>query len=182
MFDFEILESDPPKEEEEEQGDDAGSKDKLEEAKGDDYVEGEDNFDDDEIIASTNKIGFNMIKADNKFENKEFNDDDDSDDSDEDIKEKHEGKASKYSCSMPQSIPNSFGGDSLMNRLSLNKANQNLDSSDSEERSASNMGEKITELASKIVTKDGSELFGERPNRRVPVMNVIKTHTNHLTK
>lgn len=131
-----------------------------------DIIEETKDVDTDDIIVSSN----NRMKIQKTFKviNTEL------DDSDE-LDEKQEEKTPKYSCSMPQSIPNSFG-----NRFSLNKANQ--DSSDSEERSASNKFERITEMASKIVTKDGSELFGERPTRRVPVKSVVETHINHLTK
>jgi hypothetical protein len=158
MFDFEVLESNSLKSE---------IDDNLELNDDDNVDETEDVDTDDIIVPSNNRV---EIQKKLNVNNTEF------DDSDE-LDEKREEKTPKYSCSMPQSIPNSFG-----NRFSLNKVNQNQDSSDSEERSASNKFERITEMASKIVTKDGSELFGERPTRRVPVMNVIKTHTNHLTK
>ena len=72
----------------------------------------------------------------------------------------------KYSCSLPQSIPSSFGNridKVLIDDKDLDYDNQKLGAAN------------FTQLASSIIQKDGSELFGDRPSRRIPINSIIKS-------
>lgn len=77
-----------------------------------------------------------------------------------------------HSYSMPRSIPASFGNRS---DSSKKKRDEGIDQDENETDKSINLGEKFAQLASSIVLKDGSEVFGDRPNRRIPINNIIKS-------
>jgi len=104
--------------------------------------------------------------------------------------------SNKYSCSVPRSIP-------MMNRLKdleldaaadlscsfslrqrdsaefmSNKRGKNATASTATESitiGEANYEKAIAELASSIVQKDGTELFGDRPSRRIPINSISKS-------
>ncbi len=76
----------------------------------------------------------------------------------------------KYSCSVPRSIPSSFS-----NRIDFNKKSIIINQDENDLDDNPNLGVAFAQLASSIVYKDGTELFGDRPSRRIPINSISKS-------
>jgi hypothetical protein len=107
--------------------------------------------------------------------------------------------SSRYSCSVPRSIPlfshikeNSNAThaskqfsyiDEYTLNMNLNKSrkanNITLDDDANDNYNSDNLGQAFAELASSIVQKDGTELFGDRPSRRQQIAQISKTYSNY---
>ncbi|RNA10456.1 hypothetical protein BpHYR1_035487 [Brachionus plicatilis] len=86
----------------------------------------------------------------------------------------------KYSCSLPRDIISnrySVANESENDRPNLIMENEDSRfESDDEYEKCGDMGLAISNLASSIVAKDGRELFGGVPSRRIPINNISQSY------
>lgn len=90
----------------------------------------------------------------------------------------------KYSCSLPREIPAMVHHNQhhpnthkvIHNENDFDDADDDLFQEESdEEQETNNMAKNISDLASSIVEKDGRELFGGVPSRRVPIHSISQS-------
>lgn len=86
----------------------------------------------------------------------------------------------KYSCSLPRDIISTRftrGNEYEIDQQSVALENEdNRFDSDDELEKCGDMGQAISNLASSIVAKDGRELFGGVPSRRIPINSISQSY------
>lgn len=94
-----------------------------------------------------------------------------------------------YSCSLPRDIPINSKLFSLPIQTTTNTNNneqEEIDNNNTDTATTTtvnsttisgslHLGHAIAQLASSIVQKDGTELFGDRPSRRIPINSISKS-------
>lgn len=104
---------------------------------------------------------------------KSLNDDDDEEDENSGKGNKHH-IASSYIDKKNQKTSDLFDRKTKPKSSNDESGRSGEDSNDADEN-AKDMGQAISDLASSIVAKDGRELFGGVPSRRVPINNIIQS-------